>query len=153
MLSVVRSHWEIGSKVLTDMFIPGASIEETDAFAKNQRESATPEVAAGYLELVYSADVTEAARLIKAPTIVLHRQGDRAIPIAGGHQLAAFVPGAHFVPLEGRAHTPRDAEEAEELVALIDDHLLADGALSPTATASSATSAASEVQVILFTDL
>ena len=109
MLSIVRSHWGIASKVLTDMFIPEASIEEADAFAKSQRVSATSEVAAGYLELVYSADVTEAARRVKAPTIVLHRRGDRAIPVAGGQQLAALVPGAHFVPTEGSGHRPRDA--------------------------------------------
>ena len=38
-------------------------------------------------------------------------------------------------------------------MALIDEHLFADDATSPTATATSAPAATSEVQVILFTDL
>ncbi|HJM89243.1 MAG TPA: alpha/beta fold hydrolase [Dehalococcoidia bacterium] len=156
MLAVVRSHWGIGSKVLTDMFTPGASLEEADKMAKHQRESASAEVAAGYLELAYSLDVTDAAKQVTTPTIVLHRRGDRAVPIAGGQQLAALIPGAHFVPLEGTWHVPRDEEEASDLAALIDQHLLEGettsqaAAVAPTAQVASA---AGEVQVILFTDL
>jgi class 3 adenylate cyclase len=146
MLSVVRSHWGIGSKVLTDMFMPGASEEEGKKFARYQREAATSEVAAGYLRLVYDSDVTEQAAQIDAPTLIMHAQGDRAIPIAGGRQLAALIRRARFVPLDSSLHIP-DGETAELMIKTMDEFFAGDEP-SP-----SAQGAGHEVQTILFTDL
>ncbi len=43
---------------------------------------------------------------MRAPTQVVHRRDDRAIPYAQGRALAAAIPGAALVPLAGRAHLP-----------------------------------------------
>src|SRR5205823_2750372 len=43
---------------------------------------------------------------VRAPTVVVHRRGDRAIPYAQGRALAAAIPGATLVPLDGSAHFP-----------------------------------------------
>jgi class 3 adenylate cyclase len=146
MLSVVRSHWGIGSKVLTDMFMPGSSEQEADEFARYQREAASPEVAFGYLRLVYDTDVSALARQVQSPTVIAHGQGDRAIPIAGGRQLAALIPGARFLPLDTSWHIP-DAEQSTRLVELVNEFLADEH--SPTAIPGPG----GEVQTILFTDL
>jgi class 3 adenylate cyclase len=41
---------------------------------------------------------------INAPTLVLHRTGDRLTPIAGGRRIAELIPGARFVELPGDDH-------------------------------------------------
>jgi hypothetical protein len=41
---------------------------------------------------------------VQAPTLVVHRRGDRAIPYALGRELAAAIPGATLIPLDGSAH-------------------------------------------------
>jgi len=38
------------------------------------------------------------------PTLVLHRIADPAIPFSAGQKLAAGIPGARFLPLEGKGH-------------------------------------------------
>ena len=43
---------------------------------------------------------------MRAPTVVVHRRDDRAIPYRLGRELAAAIPGATLVPLDGSAHFP-----------------------------------------------
>lgn len=41
---------------------------------------------------------------VRAPTLVMHRRGDRAVRFGAGAYLAAQIPGAEWLPLEGDAH-------------------------------------------------
>ncbi|MEJ2085224.1 MAG: alpha/beta fold hydrolase, partial [Acidobacteriota bacterium] len=56
MLSLVRAHWGIASKIMADMMFAGAGPEIAERFARMQKEAATPEVAALCLEELYRAD-------------------------------------------------------------------------------------------------
>jgi DNA-binding CsgD family transcriptional regulator len=58
------------------------------------------------LELIYRNDVRPELDKVRAPTLVVHRRGDRAIPYDLGRELAAAIPGATLMPLEGSAHFP-----------------------------------------------
>jgi len=102
----VRTHWGLGSEVLADIFIPDAGPGVRRAFAQYERESASPEVAARMLELSYRVDVADAASRVRAPTLVLHRDRDRAAPFSQGELLAASIEGARFERLTGRTHLP-----------------------------------------------
>jgi hypothetical protein len=42
---------------------------------------------------------------VNVPTLVVHYRNDRLIPFEAGRELAAGIPCARFVPLEGDAHT------------------------------------------------
>jgi pimeloyl-ACP methyl ester carboxylesterase/DNA-binding CsgD family transcriptional regulator len=106
MLSVVRAHWGLGSRLLADVFLPEASAAELEAFARFQREAAPAEIAAAHLAFVYSVDVATELGQIETPTLVLHRRDDRAIPFELGRELTASVPGARLVTLEGSQHLP-----------------------------------------------
>ena len=106
ILGLVRTHWGLGSEVLADIFIPDAGPGVRTAFAQYERESATPEVAARMLELSYRVDVADAAAGVRVPTLVLHRDRDRAVPFAQGELLAGSIAGARFVRLSGRTHLP-----------------------------------------------
>jgi pimeloyl-ACP methyl ester carboxylesterase/DNA-binding CsgD family transcriptional regulator len=106
MIAAVRAHWGVGSRLLTDVLLPDAQPGERRDFERWQRASASPEVAARLLELIYALDVRDAVARLRAPVLVLHRRGDRAIPFELGRRLAALAPDARFVPLEGRVHVP-----------------------------------------------
>ena len=106
ILAAVQAHWGLGSRLLSDMFLGGADAAEHDRFARLQRESATAETAADLLALVYRLDVRPQLPLVRQPTTVVHRRDDRAVPYQLGREVAAAIPGAKFVPLQGNSHFP-----------------------------------------------
>jgi pimeloyl-ACP methyl ester carboxylesterase/DNA-binding CsgD family transcriptional regulator len=106
VLAAVRSHWGLGSRLLAQIFLGESTQGEQERFARLQRESADPETAARLLEFVYGVDVSAELARIQAPSTVVHRRSDRAVPYALGRELAAALPDASFVPLAGTAHLP-----------------------------------------------
>jgi pimeloyl-ACP methyl ester carboxylesterase/DNA-binding CsgD family transcriptional regulator len=106
ILATVRAHWGTGSRMLADVWVPGADAAARDAFAQLQRAAADAETAAVMLEAIYATDVRDLLADIQAPTLVVHRRGDRAIPFEMGRDLAARIPGARLVALEGEIHLP-----------------------------------------------
>jgi len=106
MLDTVRAHWGAGSRMLADVWLPGADAPLRDRFARLQRAAATPEVAAAMLEAVYRADIRELLEHVRAPALVVHRRRDRAMPFAQGRELAARLPDARLVALDGDLHPP-----------------------------------------------
>jgi len=103
---LVSTHWGLGSDVLADIFAPEATPSARAAFAGYQREASSPGRTAAMLELSYQSDVSDVASHVTAPTLVLHRKGDRAAPIAQGRLLAAAIPSARLEVLPGRSHLP-----------------------------------------------
>jgi pimeloyl-ACP methyl ester carboxylesterase len=106
IVAAVRSHWGIGSRLLSDIFLGEASSAEQQGFARFQRSAASADTAARLLEKVYRHDVRDRLPLVKAPAVVVHRRDDRAIPYRLGREVAAGIAGATLVPLQGSAHFP-----------------------------------------------
>ena len=112
MLGLLASHWGLGSDLLTDLFAPEADAGTRLALARYQRAASSAETAVALLRLAYDLDVRPALPRVQAPTLVLHRRGDRAAPFDQSRVLADEIPGAELVELEGRSHLPAigDAE-------------------------------------------
>lgn len=106
MLDAIGGHWGLGSRLLADVFIPGASSAEREKFAEFQRRSVSREQARDALAAAYRLDAREHLNALRTPTTVLHRRDDRAIPFALGADVARRVPHASFVALEGEDHFP-----------------------------------------------
>jgi pimeloyl-ACP methyl ester carboxylesterase/DNA-binding CsgD family transcriptional regulator len=106
IVGAVRSHWGLGARVLADIFLGDAGVAERERFARLQREAASAETAASLLEMVYRLDVRAELERVRAPTLVVHRRADRAIPYEQGRALAAAIAGASLLPLGGSAHLP-----------------------------------------------
>ena len=106
ILSAVRAHWGLGSRLLSDMFLGGADAAEHERFARLQREAASAETAAALLSLVYRLDVRALLPLVRSPALVVHRRDDRAVSFRLGREVAAAIAGATFIPLQGSAHFP-----------------------------------------------
>ncbi len=106
ILAAVRAHWGLGSRLLSDIFLGAADSEVRERFARLQREAASAETAAALLSLVYRLDVRAHLPLVRQPAVVVHRRDDRAVPYRLGREVAAAIPGATFIPLQGDAHFP-----------------------------------------------
>jgi pimeloyl-ACP methyl ester carboxylesterase len=53
---------------------------------------------------VYNMDVRDSLPRVSVPTLVVHYRNNRMIPFEAGLELAAALPSARFVPLEGDAN-------------------------------------------------
>jgi pimeloyl-ACP methyl ester carboxylesterase/DNA-binding CsgD family transcriptional regulator len=110
LLEVAEVGWGNSSpafrQVFVSRFLPDATQEEWKAFDELQRTTATPDVAVRQLRAMYSMNVKEAAARVRCPTLVFHPKGDEMVRFEQGRRLASLIPGARFVPLEGRNHIP-----------------------------------------------
>jgi len=98
------ANWGQGKTV--DVFAPSTAGSERvrRSMAAYERASASPGMACALLESLREIDVTSAAQSIQVPTLVLHRRDD-IVPIESARRLAALIPGARFVELEGSDHS------------------------------------------------
>jgi pimeloyl-ACP methyl ester carboxylesterase/DNA-binding CsgD family transcriptional regulator len=106
VLGLVAQNWGLGSDVLTDIFAPEADAPTRAAFTRYQRDSSSAETGRAMLALCYQVDISADLPRIAAPTLVLHRDRDRAAPLEQGQLLARCIPGARFELLSGRSHIP-----------------------------------------------
>ncbi|HKZ13094.1 MAG TPA: alpha/beta fold hydrolase [Solirubrobacterales bacterium] len=144
IVDLVREHWGLGSRALADVFMPSATAEEREEFVEFQRQAASADRAARSLEAIYRFDVTD--RLAQAPAgaVVLHRRADRAITFARGRELAAGLPDATFVALEGDDHYPW-LGDSDQLLGAAFDALGIEEKLVPAPTREPETAEASAV--------
>jgi len=106
------------------MFMPDADIAALREFTELERMSASAETAAEFLSKLPNIDVTELLPQVKIPTLVIHRRGDNAVPFEAGRELASLIPGARFLPLEGRNHAILPGEpELDRYFQAIEDFL------------------------------
>lgn len=125
MAATVRAHWGTGSRMLADVWVPGADADTRRRFADLQRAAAGPEVAAAMLEAVYATDMRPLLPRVDVPALVVHRHEDRAMPFEQGRELAAGLPRARLVALDGDVHPPwlGDSDGVlGALTAFLDEH-------------------------------
>jgi class 3 adenylate cyclase len=75
-------------------------------WAKLLRTGISPGGAEALLRLYTEIDARHVLSTITVPTLVLHRVGDRMIPIEAGRALAEGIAGAKFLELAGGDHLP-----------------------------------------------
>ena len=74
------------------------------------RQAASPGMAVLLNQLERETDVRRVLRSVQAPTLVLHRRDEGVYRVDEGRYLAAHIPGARFVELEGTEHLPGDGD-------------------------------------------
>lgn len=92
------------------------------SFARLQRMAASPGAAMALMSSYMDIDVRPALPLVHVPTLVIHRTGDRMVPVAHGHYLAEHVDGARLVELPGTDHFWW-TENADEIVDEVEEFL------------------------------
>jgi class 3 adenylate cyclase/pimeloyl-ACP methyl ester carboxylesterase len=116
MVTLMRVGWggenAAFRQLFTSQFIPGGTKEQADWFNELQRISASGEVAARMMEATNDVDLTSLLPQVRVPTLVMHARDDARVPFEAGRRLAAGIPGARFVPLQGRNHLFLETEPA-----------------------------------------
>jgi len=74
--------------------------------AQAQRFSGTPASAREWFRITMEIDVRDVLPAIRVPTLVIHRTGDRVIPVEAGRYLAEHIPDAKLAELPGDDHFP-----------------------------------------------
>jgi class 3 adenylate cyclase len=95
-----------GNGVLLDVFAPSYVKDESvrEVWGTFQRLGASPSMGLATLEALLRIDVRDILSSIHVPTLLLHRVGDRAIPVQGSRFMALHIPNAKLVELEGEDH-------------------------------------------------
>jgi class 3 adenylate cyclase/pimeloyl-ACP methyl ester carboxylesterase len=116
MLTLMRLGWGKENpafrQLFTSHFVPGATKEQSDWFNELQRITVLPEVAVRIIGSSAETDVTDLLPKVSAPTLVMHARDDARVPFDAGRRMAAGIPGARFVPLQGRNHLFLETEPA-----------------------------------------
>jgi len=118
MAALMRVAWgadDAGFRQLfTSQFLPGGTKEQFDAFNELQRRTTSAECAARYFDVVGDIDVVNLLSKVTAPTLVMHVRDDLIVPFEAGRAMAQGIPGAKFVPLDGRNHLFLEEDPATE---------------------------------------
>jgi class 3 adenylate cyclase/pimeloyl-ACP methyl ester carboxylesterase len=108
MGTLIRQGW--GSdlpayrQLFTGIFMPDADSDAIRGFNELQRVSADADDVVALLAANLRVDVRALLPQVAVPTLVIHRRGDAAVPFELGRDVAAGIPGARFLPLDGRNH-------------------------------------------------
>jgi class 3 adenylate cyclase/pimeloyl-ACP methyl ester carboxylesterase len=116
MMTLMRLGWGKENaafrQLFTSQFVPGGTKEQADWFNELQRVTVSGEVAARISEVNAETDVSALLPRVSVPTLVLHARDEARVPFEAGRRLAAGIPGARFVTLQGRNHLFLESEPA-----------------------------------------
>ncbi|MEX1038707.1 MAG: alpha/beta fold hydrolase, partial [Acidimicrobiia bacterium] len=98
--------WGTPESQIVDRFAPSlaADQEYRTWHQKYERQSATTDSLRELLDLATEMDVREVLPSLDVPTLVIHRKGERIIPLSLGRELADSIPGARLLELDGEDH-------------------------------------------------
>jgi len=102
----MRGHWgePAGLKLWAPSLVDDPEVRRW--WARLLRSGIAPGGTESLLRLYTGIDVRHALPAISAPTLVMHRRGDRLMPQAAGRAVAECIPGARFIELDGDDHLP-----------------------------------------------
>ena len=114
-VDLARAGWAIENEVFREVFarqfVPEAQMQEIDWFNDQLLLTTSADNAPVLERSFHDLDVSDLASRLTVPTVVLHADGDRAVPFSEGRHLAGLVPGARLISLRSRNHVllQRDA--------------------------------------------
>jgi class 3 adenylate cyclase len=98
----LERNWATGMDV--DQLCPSEDDAFKERLATYLRRSASPGAAVALLRMNTQIDVRDVLPSIQAPTLILHRTGDRDTKLEESRWIAAQIPGAKHVELPGDGH-------------------------------------------------
>lgn len=126
---LILPHWD--DAVLIEIFNPSAA-DDPEARAhwtRLQQASASPSMIYQLNEMALDFDVRDLLPDVHVPTLVMHRTGDRAVPVQGARWMADRIPGARLVELDGIDHVAWNGDPGP---ALEEIERFVTGSLAPT---------------------
>jgi pimeloyl-ACP methyl ester carboxylesterase len=135
-LRQVEQAW--GTGISIEMYAPSLAGDSSyrNWIAGYERASASPGAVMAIIRMNWEIDARHVLPLIRVPTLVLHRAGDRPVRVEQSRYIAQHVPGARLVEFPGNDHLPwvgdSDAivDEIEEFLTGVRHHAEADRVLA-----------------------
>lgn len=145
-------------QLFANLMIPQGSMEQVRWYAKLQKRTVSAQLAVRLWRAFHAIDVRRVASELQAPVLVLHVQGNKLVDFEQGRCLAALIPDARFVPLEGKNHILLEDDAAwPQFLAEVRDFLgtemLQETAFDLEATVSELTPRQQEVLALVATGL
>jgi pimeloyl-ACP methyl ester carboxylesterase len=105
-LAEIASDW--GGPVGLDIRAPSRVGDDRfrQNWARYLRLGASPAAVLALVRMNAGIDVRPVLESVRVPTLVLHRTGDRAVPVESGRYVAENIPGATLVEMPGEDHLP-----------------------------------------------
>ncbi len=119
-----------GSGVMADLVIQHVDDSGRAAMGRFERYACTPSMVRTKLLSDASLDVRAAAGALAVPTLVMHNRNDPFMRIEWSRDLAARIPGARFVELDGDFHASWRPHDYDAMVGQIEEFVT--GTHSPT---------------------
>ncbi len=118
LTTLMRLEWGADNPALRQMFatkmMPDATKEQLDHFNELQRQTTSAECAARYFAATGDIDVVGLLPEVRVPTLVMHSRNDAQVSMERGRELAAGIPGAKFVALQGNNHALLEQDPASQ---------------------------------------
>ncbi len=119
-LKRLDEHW--GEGILVPINAPSRAKDEVflQYFGKLERATASPGAIVALMRANFEIDARPILPTIHLPTLILHRVGDKTVPVEQGRYLAQQIAGAKYVELPGEDHLLQ-AFDQDVLDRLIDE--------------------------------
>ena len=102
-LMAALENWGEGDSL--EIFAPSMTSDLFKRFyATFARAAASPRMARALIDAVGLIDVRDVLPAVRVPTMVVHVEGDKAVPVECGRLLAERIPGARIVEYPGIDH-------------------------------------------------
>jgi pimeloyl-ACP methyl ester carboxylesterase len=103
-LDRVAARWGKGLGLAT--FAPSRAEDERlrELFGRVQAQAASPSEAVAFMRMAFEIDVRHVAPSVTAPTLIVHREGDRVCNVENARWLERNIAGAKYVELPGDDH-------------------------------------------------
>lgn len=101
LLSLIERDWDLFADTAAHQWTGWSAGEIGRAMAEGFRDAVTPSVARATMQAASAVDVTQEARRVTAPALVIHRRGMQQLPIEVARTLAQTLPRGRLVVLEG----------------------------------------------------
>ena len=101
LAEMMLQNWSLARRAIADIVYPDGPTEMQKQYARKLGRESSPETAAECIKFAHALDVMAEMRQIAAPTLVIHRRGDRNVPIDAGRAVASLIPNARFLGIEG----------------------------------------------------
>jgi class 3 adenylate cyclase len=152
LAALARANWPVGAQTYADLANRQSFPELNARIADLFRQSTSGEVVEQFFLTNLNLDLTELLPAVRTRTLIFHHMNDPIIPFVAGQALAARIPDARLVALEGSTHNFFIEGDPWFIVNEMNAFLSQDA--EPTSVASSVDVLASQiVRTVLFTDM
>ncbi|MFI2664229.1 alpha/beta fold hydrolase [Micromonospora carbonacea] len=91
-------------RFLGAQYFGGSPPGRWDEFTSYQQQTVSPANGIRFLEAESRLDVSDLARQVTCPTLIVHSRDDPRVPVSQAKELAGLIPDSRLVVLDGRNH-------------------------------------------------